>query len=220
MADTNDKQQPPVVDYEVRMKDGTEFWLREASDFFYHSGGVYRALKLLTTALDLAGIPYAIAGALALGPQGFVRVTVDIDILLTREGLEQFHQKLVGKGYRPSFEGARKRLRCTQTGVKIDVLITGEYPGDGQPKPVVFPDPSEASFAHDGIRYIRLDKLIELKLASGISAQHRGRDLVDIQDLIKEAQLTLDLAEKLDPSVRDAYRDLWRKAQIIDPLEG
>jgi hypothetical protein len=220
MDDTNEKQQPPVVDYEVRMKDGTEFWLREASDFFYHSGGVHRALKLLARSLDLAGIPYAVAGALALGPQGFVRVTVDIDVLLTREGLDKFHRELVGKGYRPTFEGARKRLRCTDTGVKIDVLITGEYPGDGQPKPVVFPDPSEVSFEQDGIRYIRLDKLIELKLASGISAQHRGRDLVDIQDLIKEAKLPLDLAEELDPSVREAYRDLWHKAQMVDPLEG
>jgi len=26
--------------------------------------------------------------------------------------------------------------------VSIDVLLTGDYPGDGKPKPVVFPDPA------------------------------------------------------------------------------
>lgn len=214
----SDRKLPPV-EYEERMKDGSDFWLREASDFFYQSGGVHRALRQLAHALDEAKIPYAVAGALALAPQGFVRVTVDIDVLLTREGLERFHREPVGRGYRPVFEGARKKFRCTDTGVRIDVLTTGEYPGDGKPKPISFPDPAVVSIDVDGIHYLRLEKLIELKLASGMSAAHRLNDLGDVQRLIQEAHLSLDLADQLDPSVQDTYRDLWNKAQIKDPLE-
>ena len=63
--------------------------------------------------------------------------------------------------------------------------------------------------AHEGIHLIRLEKLIEIKLASGLSASHRLRDLADVQDLIRIRQLPLELAEELDSSVRDEYRRLW-----------
>ena len=64
----------------------------------------------------------------------------------------------------------------------------------------------------DGIRVVSLEKLIELKLASGMSAPHRLRDLADVQDLITRLDLSLSLADSLDPSVQAAYRDLWAKA--------
>lgn len=58
-----------------------------------------------------------------------------------------------------------------------------------------------------------LEKLIELKLASGMSAPYRLRDLADVQDLIIRLRLPLTLADRLAPSVQGAYRDLWEKAQ-------
>ena len=39
-------------------------------------------------------------------------------------------------GYVEKFAGARKSFKNTQTGVTIEFLTTGEYPGDGKPKPV------------------------------------------------------------------------------------
>jgi hypothetical protein len=98
--------------------------------------------------------------------------------------------------------GSKKSFRSSSTGVRIDVLLTGEYPGDGKPKAVAFPYPEKASFESDGINFLKLENLIELKLASGISAQHRIRDLADIQDLIREAKLPLELVENLDEIVR------------------
>ncbi len=65
-----------------------------------------------------------------------------------------------------------------------------------------------------------MENLIELKLASGMSAPHRLRDLADIQDLIRETKLSLELGEKLHESVRSQYSDLWHKAQIVDALQG
>lgn len=106
-----------------------------------------------------------------------------------------------------------------RTGVRIDFITAGDYPGDGKPKSVRFPDPAEAFFEQNGIRFLRIEKMVELKLASGISAEHRQRDLVDIQELIRETHLPLEFEKQLDPSVREAYRDLWRKAQIKDPFQ-
>ena len=59
--------------------------------------------------------------------------------------------------------------------------------------------------------------LLDLKLASGISAPHRLRDLADVLELIRAARLPATLAEGLDPSVRDKYRELWQAAQAPEP---
>ena len=64
--------------------------------------------------------------------------TEDIDLLMTREGLEKFRNELVGLGYRPAFEGATKKFRTTAENVTVEIITEGEFPGDGKPKPVVF----------------------------------------------------------------------------------
>ena len=58
-----------------------------------------------------------VIGAVALLAHGYPRFTEDIDLVLTPEGLEAFHQQLVGLGYVPAFPGARKKLRSTRDGV-------------------------------------------------------------------------------------------------------
>jgi hypothetical protein len=187
--------------------------LREASAYFAGEGQLHGALRRLTQRLNVEGIPYALLGGLALAEHGYPRLTEDIDLLLTPSGLERFRQQLVGRGYRPAFSGAEKTFRDTETGVRIEIVTAGEYPGDGLPKPVAFPDPATPGVVVEieGIRVVALEKLIELKLASGMSAPHRLRDLADVQDLIARLNLPLTLADRLDPSVQTAYRDLWEK---------
>ena len=73
-----------------------------------------------------------------------------------------------------------------------------------------FPDPAAAAEEVSGIRVLVLPKVIELKLASGMSAPHRLRDLADVQELIKVRQLGEEFASQLDPSVRATYLDLLR----------
>ena len=187
--------------------------LQESEAFFMKEGKVHHTLKRLAQALDEESIPYVIVGGMALNLLGYTRETVDIDILLTPEGLQRFHQRLVGRGYTLAFSGALKSFRDAQTQVKIEALITGEYPGDGKPKSVSFPDPASANIERDGYHVITLEKLIEIKLASGISAPHRLRDLADIQDLISILNLPLDLAMQLDKSVQAEYRKLWDAVQ-------
>jgi hypothetical protein len=195
--------------------------LREAEEFFVKKAPVQSTLERLARRLDQEGIPYAVVGGMALNVHGYVRVTRDVDVLLSAAGLEAFGRLCVGRGYVAAFPGARKAFLDAESRVPIEIITAGEYPGDGKPKAVVFPDPAKASVAIDGIRVVTLPTLIELKLASGLSAGHRLRDLADVQDLILTLELPLDFADSLDPSVRDEYRRLWnlaREAENLSPL--
>ncbi len=171
-------------------------------------------MERLSSRLRAEGIDHVIVGGMALVLHGFVRVTGDVDLVTTPDGLNAIHQRLVGRGYRPAFEGWRKKLRDTETGVEIEFITTGEFPGDGKPKPVSFPDPKDVAVDRDGISVISLPKLIELKLASGLSAEHRRlRDLADVQDLIIALKLPRDLGDQIDPSVRQEFFRMWDAAQ-------
>jgi hypothetical protein len=194
-----------------------ELWhsLKEGSEFFQHEGDIYETLRRLVDELDENGLDYALIGGLALVAHGYRRFTEDVDILMTPEALQVFRERLLGRGYLPAFSGATKTFRDTRTGVRIEVITTGDFPGDGKPKPIAFPDPTDARLQREGVWLITLDKLIELKLASGLSAPHRLKDLADVQELIARLKLPLELAEKLDASVREEYRRLWGNVQDI-----
>ncbi len=206
--------------HEKRLRDNYAGLLREASQFYNSQGDVYTTLRKLAVRLEQEHIPYALIGGMALAAHGFVRMTQDVDILLTPDGLASFNERCVGRGYAPAFPGARKVFRDTETQVRIEIITSGEYPGDGKPKPVAFPDPAVASIERDGLHVVDLERLIELKLASGISAPHRMRDLADVQDLIAALNLSDDFAKRLDPSVRAAFHQLWTALQESDQSNG
>lgn len=170
---------------------------------------VHAALVELVKRLEEDQIPYAIVGAMALNELGYERVTNDVDVLLTREGLETFKRRHIGRGYVEKFPGS-KGFRDAVNGVGIDILIAGDFPGDGKPKPVAFPDPTTATRGKR-VCLLPVEKLVELKLASGISAPDRLKDLADVLELVRAAGLPRDLP--LDPSVRPKYDELWLAAQ-------
>ena len=130
------------------------------------------------------------------------------DVLLPADALPRVHAALDGLGYLTAFAGS-KALRDTETGVRIDFLVAGQFPGDGKPKSVAFPDPSEASVEIDGIRVLSLERLIELKLASGMTNAGRLKDLADVQELIRVLRLESGFADRLDAYVRPKYAELW-----------
>jgi putative nucleotidyltransferase-like protein len=208
-----------MTTYEARLQDDYLTLLKEASNYYMARGDVFTTLQNLTRRLDEERIPYALIGGLALAAHGFVRMTQDVDLLMTREGLESFKQRFLGRGYVLAFSGAEKTFRDTETQVRIEMLITGDYPGDGKPKPVAFPDPSIVFTERGGMRVIPMETLIELKLASGMSAPHRLRDLADVQDLITTLKLPLKFAERLDASVRETFLKLWNNAHGDSPNE-
>ena len=178
--------------------------LERADDFFAECADVHRTLNKIEHLFAEENIAYAVIGGMAMNIHGFKRVTNDVDLLTTSAGLDTIHRRLVGRGY--LFDGTQKRLRDLETGVIIDILVR-----EGSPDPV----------KRAGHHVLPLPKLIDLKLASGLAAADRIKDLADVQELIKALELPRDLGEELDSSVRDEYYRLWDAAQNgWDPSAG
>ena len=174
--------------------------LLEVSQFHMRKGDVFDTVRRLASRLRDENIDYVVIGGLAVSELGYARATVDVDVLLRPEGLEAFRGRCVGRGYLPAFPGASKAFKDTSTGTLVEVVTTGEFPA--------------ADLVIDGedFRYLRLEPLLELKLASGTTAPHRLRDLSDVQDLITALGLPRELGDRLDASVREAYRELWDRS--------
>jgi hypothetical protein len=197
-----------VAIYEALLSADPGWALSEGSQFFEGKGAVRQALRKITARLNALGVDYAIAGGMALFQHGLRRFTEDVAILIARDALKEVHRALDGLGYVPPFRGS-KNLRDAELGVRIEFLVAGDYPGDGKPKPVRFPDPGPVAVERDGLRYLNLPTLIELKLASGMTNPQRLKDLADVQELIRLLGLPLDYAAQLNEYVRPKYQELW-----------
>ena len=175
---------------------------------------IHDAMRRLAKTLSEMKIPFAVAGAMAANAHGHRRTTADVDLLIRPSDLEKFKQRWIGRGWIDKFEGS-KGFRDTIHNVNIDVLLTGDFPGDGLPKPIVFPPP-EAVIAedHTDIPYISLQTLIELKLASGMTAAHRIQDMADVIGLIRANRLPREYVRALHPYVREKFEAMWRAAQV------
>lgn len=202
----------PFPVYEAELDKDSRWALSEGSRHFDKKSAVFTALHKITKRLEDLSIPYAVVGGMALFEHGLRRFTEDVDILVTRENLKKVHDELDGLGYVPPHRHS-KHLRDTELGVKIEFLTTGDYPGDGKPKPVAFPDPTAVSVELDGVSYVNLQTLIELKLASGMTNPGRLKDLSDVLELTKLLNLPEDFSTQLNPYVREKYSELWKQAR-------
>ncbi len=198
-----------LVTYEEKLNRDFDWALREGGMHFKEDSEVHRTLSKLTGRLEELGIDYAVVGGMAMFHHGFRRFTEDVDVLVTQEGLRRIHEGLEGRGYVTPFSGS-KNLRDVDTGVRIEFLITGQYPGDGKPKAVAFPNPADVAVTLHGTRCIGLESLITLKIISGTTAG-RLKDLGDVQELIRTLDLPISFKDRLDHSVRESFERLWNQ---------
>ena len=176
---------------------------------------VHKALEALVARLVELEIPYAILGGLALNAYGYLRATVHLDVLLTREGLERFRADALVRGYVEKVPGSRG-VRDIERKVDIDVVLAGDYPGDGREKPVRFSDPATRAVKGPAFSLVALETLIELKVASGMTAPHRLKDLADVIELIRVNALPAEYQERLHPYVRGRFAELLEAAQVSE----
>jgi hypothetical protein len=195
--------------YEQRLRSDFDWALREGSMHFEEGSGVQKSMRQIAKRLDVIGVPYAIVGGMALFFHGYQRFTTDVDLLVTPEDLKLIHEKLEGLGYVPPFTGS-KHLRDTDTGVKVEFLTTGDFPGDGKPKAIAFPNPTAVRVEANGLWFLSLPALIDLKLASGMTNPLRGKDLADVQELITIRGLDESFTDQLHPFVRDKFTEIIR----------
>jgi hypothetical protein len=204
-----------MVIYEQLLNRDVRWAFREGSRHFEGDSAVHKTLERIARRLEELGISYAVAGGMAMFFHGYRRFTEDVHIVVTSEGLKRIHDELDGLGYLPLFAGS-KHLRDAESGVRVEFLATGQFPGDGRPKPVAFPNPADSATIIDGIRFLNLPALIELKLASA-TALCRRKDLGDVQELIRALKLPFEFADQLNPMVRDAYKQLWSEIRHAPP---
>lgn len=185
--------------------------------FFMGQAAAQKAAIRLVQILEAESLPYAVIGALALNEYGHRRVTVDVDLVMREEDLQTFKERWLGRGYAERVANTGK-LIDTEHDVHVDVLSTGRFPGDDKPKPIAFPDPAVTAIRGAPFAMLPMTTWIELKLASGMVAPHRGKDLVDVQELVRSAQLPAALRLELHPWVRAQFDALWALAQVEDPF--
>lgn len=191
--------------------------LHLVDEFFMGEAPLFKTVERLAKLLREMKLPFVISGALAVNHYGHLRATSDVDILMRREDLLKFKEEHLGRGWLEKFEGS-KGFRDTIHQTPVDVLLAGDFPGDGKPKPICFPDPLEAGVIQideaDGLPYLALSRVIELKLASGMTAIDRPRDFDDVIQLVRVNELPASFGETLHPYVQDAWAKYWQASQL------
>ena len=183
--------------------------LMEAEEQWEHRGRIWQTLRRMVAELDKLQVPYVVVGGIALQHHRFERFTRDVDLLVSSTSdLAAIHSRLIGHGYYLKAPQSR-HLRDEVTRTRIEFLVAGEYPGDGKPKPVAFPSPQTVKETSDeGISFVSLKALIEMKLASAKSAAHRIKDRADVLELIHIHGLGPEYADQLNPYVQQEFREL------------
>jgi hypothetical protein len=187
--------------------------LREIGMFLQGKDEVHKTLRRLAKRLEKAEIPYAIVGGMAVNAHRYRRTTGDVDVLLTAAGLAEFCRRFVPKVYQTVTERAR-RFVDRRNAVRLDVLVTGRFPGTGQPGPVAFPDPERVRQVIEKIQVVDLATLIQLKLAA-----RRYRDFGDVVELIRFNTLDESFADNLHSSVRADFIECLEEKRREDQYE-
>lgn len=188
--------------------------LKEIDLFFQKKDPVHQTMRRLARRLDRAHIAYAIIGGMAVNAHKYIRTTADVDFLLTPEGFAEFQRLFVPKYYDNVPQRAR-RFVDRRSKVRVDILLTGRFPGTGRPGPIAFPDPKSVRETIDNYPFIDLATLIELKLAA-----RRHRDFGDVVELIRYNDLDESFAEKLHASLRGDYLECLEEKRREDEYEA
>jgi hypothetical protein len=175
----------------------------------------FATLLKMAKRLREVNIDYAVTGDLAMVFHGLERSVKVLELLVSRESVNEIHQRVTGLDFASSSYG-NKDIRDKTNGVMVRFLVTGDFPGDGRRKPVVHPDPIEASDEKDGIRWMKLPVLIDIKLASGMTSPTKVKDLTDVQELIKTLELPAEYAEQLNPYVREKFEEIRQMTKADD----
>jgi len=201
-----------LTDFERILASPTETF-EEGLRFFRGEGLMNAAITRLAEDLNAHKIAYCAIDASAMNLHGYRRFTPRIDILMTAAGLTKFTEELVGRSYRAGNQESNRSFRSTAENVPIEITVSGDCMGARRQDPFVLPDPADFSAFIDGIQTITLEKLVELKLASGTSGPGRLRDIADVQEMIRVLELDAAFAEQIHPAVRSVYLELYSEVQ-------
>lgn len=164
--------------------------------------------------LSAAQIPYSICGGVAVCLHGYQRNTVDLDLVIRSSESESVRRILSEGGL---IWDARKAEFRTPEGIAVQLLISGEKAGKGSEVTIPEPIGDLNVEQREGLSVVRLSRLIEMKIACGLSNLRRThKDFADVVELIAARNLDGSFARFLHKSLRPTFRELVRHAHATD----
>ena len=161
-------------------------------------------------ALTARGIPYAVAGGVAVCLHGYRRFTADLDLLIRRDDAEVLSQTLTALGF--VWNAAPKEF-VAPSGIVVQLLFAGDRAGNGQEARLPAPDQPATIANIEGLPALSLAELLQAKIACGLGSLRRThKDFADVVELIAAHGLGESFARFLHPSVRAEFRELVRRA--------
>lgn len=162
-----------------------------------------------TAALELAKVPYAVAGGNAVAlwvsrvDEAAVRNTRDVDILIRRQDFEAARRSLeaVGFSYRrvksvdAFLDGPDAKVRDA-----VHVVYANEMVREGEPHPS--PDVTESE-PGEHFRVLKLDALIRNKLTA-----YRDKDRTHLRDMIELGLIDADTVDQLPEPLNERLQSL------------
>lgn len=166
-------------------------------------------LKRTATALESAGVPYAVAGGNAVAAwvatidESAIRNTQDVDIVIRRQDLPAAKQALEAAGfiYRHAasidmfLDGPDAKARDA-----VHILFAGEKvrPEDPLGVPKI-----DRPFLNMNVRYLPLESLVTMKLTA-----NRLKDKVHLQDMLEVGLIDSTWSKKLSPELAARLQEL------------
>ena len=160
--------------------------------------------------LSDASIPYAICGGVAVCLHGYQRNTVDLDLIIRSEDSQAVQRSLTALGWKWDDKAAEFQK---DSGVAIQCLVAGQRAGKDSEVTIPEPYGDKNVEIRESLAVVRLSRLIEMKLASGMGNLRRThKDFADVVELIAIRKLDGSFARLIHKSLRQAFRDLVRNA--------
>lgn len=200
-----------MLTYENKLDGDIRWALDEGGRYFQRESAVHLAARRLADAFEQLDIRYAVTGALAMFFHGYRRFTEDVDLVVDGDDLKRVTDE-VPDVCEASQSIGRSRVRDGMTGVRIDLYAADASAGRDE-RPAVAIDLDDDARTIDGLNVLRLEKLVESKIALGVRSR-RMRHLADVQQMIILLDLPLDLMDDADAAVKHGYRETWDAAQL------
>ena len=164
--------------------------------------------------LEQSAIPHSVCGGVAVCLHGYQRNTTDVDMIINARDSALVKDLLLAAAFQ--WDDELKEFRST-SGIPVQFLMAGERAGKGSevkiPAPAGEPNIEEL----DGLIVVRLSRLIEMKLASGMGSLRRThKDFADVVELIANRNLDSSFACYLHNSLRPTFRELVHRVRDED----
>lgn len=164
--------------------------------------------------LSEAGIAYSVCGGVAVCLHGYQRNTTDLDLIIRGEDSDAVREILTKGGYTWDADQAEFR---TPDGIAIQFVIAGQKAGKETEVLISQPIGDLNVEQIEGLSVVRLSRLIEMKIACGMSNLRRThKDFADVVELISKRGLDGSFARHLHKSLRPTFRQLVRNAYASD----